>query len=90
MNFKFINCFFIFSIFKFDGWSSSQSITNVYIAGKAKATIKSYSADVEGLLYNNSSDSCKEFENETISSTTAYFYYRPYIYVYESYDKDGN
>lgn len=78
------------SAVKFDGWSSSQSITNVYIAGKAKATIKSYSADVEGLLYNNSSDSCKEFENETISSTTAYFYYRPYIYVYESYDKDGN
>lgn len=72
----------------FNGWKSSQSITNVYIAGKATAERTSNNA----IVYNNRSDddSCENFETETISSTTAYFYYRPYIFVYESYDKDGN
>ncbi len=71
----------------FEGWSSSQSITNVYIAGKATDSPDS----MGNMVYNNrSADSCENFGTETISSTTAYFYYRPYIYVYESYDKDGN
>lgn len=74
----------------FDGWKSSQSITNVYVAGKATADRISTS-DGKLIVYNNQSDdSCANFGTETISSTTAYFYYRPYIYVYESYDKDGN
>ena len=72
----------------FDGWNSSQSITNVYIAGKATAVKTSSTNTVT--FDNQSDDSCKNFRTATISSTTAYFYYRPYIYVYESYDKDGN
>lgn len=80
------------SMDKFDSWSSLQSITNVYIAGKATATTSHTTTDrLSQLIYDNRSDSsCENFGTETISSTTAYFYYRPYIYVYESYDKDGN
>lgn len=79
------------SAFAFDSWSSSQSMTNVYIAGKATSTTTSDSTYGVKRLYDNRSDSnCRNFGTDTISSTTAYFYYRPYIYVYESYDKDGN
>lgn len=78
------------SAFSFDSWSSSKSMTNVYVAGKSTSTTVSDSTYGVKRLYDNRSDSnCRNFGTDTISSTTAYFYYRPYIYVYESYDKDG-
>ena len=78
------------SAFEFDSWSSSQSMTGVYVAGKSTSTTVSDSTyGVKRLYDNRSSSSCVNFGNDTISSVTSYFYYRPYIYVYESYDKDG-
>lgn len=78
------------SAFSFDYWSSSKSMTNVYVAGKSTSTTVSDSTyGVKRLYDNRSSGNCVDFGNDTISSVTSYFYYRPYIYVYESYDKDG-
>lgn len=78
------------SAFSFDSWSSSKSMTNVYVAGKSTSTTVSDSTyGVKRLYDNRSSGNCVDFGNDTISSVTSYFYYRPYIYVYESYDKDG-
>lgn len=78
---------------KFGGTSNSvtRTYTEVHAAGKSSSTKVANSTYGYVRTYNNSSDSnCRNVGYSTVSSTTKYFYYRPYIYVNESYDKDGN
>lgn len=79
--------------YKFGGSSGSytREYTEVHAAGKSSSTKVANSTYGYVRTYNNSSDSnCRNVGYSTVSSTTKYFYYRPYIYVKESYDKDGN
>ena len=70
---------------------SGYSYQALHAAGKSTSSKIDDSTYGYVRTYNNSTDSsCVDFGYETVSSTTKYFYYRPYIQVYESYDKDGN
>lgn len=67
------------------------SYQELHAAGKSTSDKTADSTYGYVRTYNNSTDSsCVNWGYETVSSTTKYFYYRPYIKVYESYDKDGN